>query len=82
MGTCLVTDQSSKEASGWGGVAKERRVGEEAQEIMVVSEVGVRSRGSLSQIVEGFVGRCRDLTFILSKRGSHWKLWSRDETYP
>lgn len=43
MGTCLVTDRSSKEASVWGGVAKERRVGEEAQEIMVVSEVGVRS---------------------------------------
>ena len=44
--------------------------------------VRVRSPGALYQNEEGFVGHCKGLAFILSKIGSHWMVWHRDETYP
>lgn len=38
--------------------------------------------GALCQTVEGLVGHCKDLAFILSKIGSHWRVWSGNETNP
>ena len=49
---------------------------------IIVVKGEVRSHGASSyQNVEGFVGHCKGLAFILSKIGNHWMVWSRDETY-
>lgn len=37
------------------------------EEVRMIMLVGIRPHGTLYQIMEGFVGHCKELAFIMSK---------------